>query len=348
MKIGILHHTLGSLSGGCKKMLDIARTLTDHEIILYSSEKPNLRNWNYQFAFKWMQLPSVKYRRKDWCYPLLESMLKYMDWINDDMLISTFGHIIRKPKGRVFQYLYFPHIPSSWNWKYRIYRTPYNFLIKRTLKFTEKILVASNYVKRMTERFFKIKSEQLEVIYAPIDVDTFPPLGEKNDNLVVTIAAYSRWKHIEKVNEIARKCPQYQFLVIGRIGDPAYFEYLQSIKADNVSYHINLPNPIVKSILCEARYYLHVNYNYGKNYHAEHFGNCILEALAAGCTVLAHNSGGPVEILNNGKCGFLYDKHDDVPFLLGDYFMKPEISRERAKMYDFSKFKKRLRKVLFE
>lgn len=350
VNIGVWHDKLGTLSGGCKCSVDSARALADeHEITLYSYERPLLKeHWDVSFPHKWIKLPLGKFHGKMWLYQRLISMFKSSWWANDeDILISTFGQTIFPPQGRLFQWLYFPFIPANWSFTYKIYRKPFDVLMNRTFRNSEKILVFSEYVKHITEQFYELPSEKIEVIPLSIDFNSFPEPQEKNDKLVVTTSSYCPWKHIEKVNEIACKCPEFRFVVIGRVTNSQYFNHLLAMREPNVSYLVDVPNKDVKKILLQARYYLHVNYNVGKIMDAEHFGIALIEGLAAGCTVLSHNSGGPVEILDKGTYGFLYNDHSEVPELLGNYFVSLENSRRRAQFYDFSQFRKRLNKVLF-
>jgi len=351
MKIAVLHDKMATLSGGNKCSLDTARALSDkHDIYLYSYEKPDLSKWGVDFPFKWVKLPYLKFTGKMFVYRKLKEMLKFHNWFSEmDIVISTFGQTISTTNGgRFFQWMYFPFINQGWNLKYKVYRGPFDYLMNRTLKNTEKILVFSRYVKRVVTKYYQLPPEKIEVVNLSIDTNSFPKRYKKIEKLVVTISSFCRWKHLEKVNQIARLKPDFGFYVIGRITDPNYFSYLQSIQAKNVQYLVDLPNEKVKELLASARYYLHVNYNDGSILDAEHFGIALIEGLAAGCTVFSHNSGGPIEILDKGRCGVLYEDHLQVPGLLGNLIIPDKVSQHRANDFDFSVFKHNLERVLFQ
>jgi UDP-glucose:tetrahydrobiopterin glucosyltransferase len=62
----------------------------------------------------------------------------------------------------------------------------------------------------------------------------------------------------------------------------------------------------------------------------EAFGLTTIEALACGTPVLAYSRGGPAEIVEHGKSGFLIEP-DDTDALLDAIAMVPELSRANAR-----------------
>ncbi|XP_043927607.1 GDP-Man:Man(3)GlcNAc(2)-PP-Dol alpha-1,2-mannosyltransferase [Protopterus annectens] len=76
---------------------------------------------------------------------------------------------------------------------------------------------------------------------------------------------------------------------------------------ENVEFKINIPFEELKQYLAEAVIGLHTMWN-------EHFGIGVVECMAAGTVILAHNSGGPkLDIVipyEGGQTGFLADDED--------------------------------------
>ena len=105
------------------------------------------------------------------------------------------------------------------------------------------------------------------------------------------------------------------------------------------------PLRMVKEILAKAKVYVHCAQN-------EHFGISIVEAMAAGCVPVVHNSGGPREIVSE-DAGCKWDslreavgqistliENDDVR----SAFSKASISRSRQ--FGPEEFESGLRRVL--
>lgn len=84
----------------------------------------------------------------------------------------------------------------------------------------------------------------------------------------------------------------------------------------------------------------------------ETFGMVTIEALASGCKVVGSNRGGTVEILQEGKIGWLFesgDKQDLARKLreaINDDTFLPETVQEAAKAYDFRDICKRVTSAL--
>src|SRR2546426_9894797 len=87
--------------------------------------------------------------------------------------------------------------------------------------------------------------------------------------------------------------PTARFVAIGSLqdGTSAYFDQLRRTAPENVSFTLS-PLRKAKDLLGRAMAYVHCAEN-------EHFGITIVEAMAAGCVPVVHDSGGPREIVTN-------------------------------------------------
>ena len=75
--------------------------------------------------------------------------------------------------------------------------------------------------------------------------------------------------------------------------------------ATNVEFAVNVPYSTIKTCLEESSVGIHTMWN-------EHFGIGIVEMMAAGLLVVAHNSGGPrTDIVTPGVTGFLAATADE-------------------------------------
>src|SRR5467141_817202 len=116
---------------------------------------------------------------------------------------------------------------------------------------------------------------------------------QQRENLVVTIGRIVPEKRFHLFVELARLVPETRFVAIGSLSDEtsAYYERLKRTAPENASFVLS-PLRKVKNILGRAMAYVHCAEN-------EHFGITIVEAMAAGCVPIVHDSGGPREIVTS-------------------------------------------------
>jgi len=111
--------------------------------------------------------------------------------------------------------------------------------------------------------------------------------------MVVTVGRIVPEKRFHVFVDLARLVPETKFVAIGSLspGNSDYFERLRKNAPANVSFVLS-PLRKVRDILGRAQAYIHCAEN-------EHFGITIVEAMAAGCVPVVHDSGGPREIVND-------------------------------------------------
>jgi glycosyltransferase involved in cell wall biosynthesis len=76
----------------------------------------------------------------------------------------------------------------------------------------------------------------------------------------------------------------------------------------------------VKDLLAKARIYVHCALN-------EHFGISIVEAMAAGCVPIVHNSGGAREIVTN-SVGYKWDTVDEASRQIANLTQNDSLRKE--------------------
>lgn len=105
----------------------------------------------------------------------------------------------------------------------------------------------------------------------------------------------------------------------------AYLAKLQRLAQGlDIVFHVNAPAQTLVDLYRDATVYWHAT---GLNVDlaaypgaAEHFGMTIVEAMSAACVPLAFNCGGPREIIQHGKNGFLYNSLDELVARTADLF----------------------------
>jgi len=154
------------------------------------------------------------------------------------------------------------------------------------------LLSVSDFTREFVARKWERDSKTL---YPPCPVDAFSEFSnvQSRENLVVTIGRIVPEKRFHLFVELARIVPRTRFVAIGSLSDgtTAYYDRLKRSAPENVSFVLS-PLRKVRDILGRAMAYVHCAEN-------EHFGITIVEAMAAGCVPIVHDSGGPREIVTS-------------------------------------------------
>jgi glycosyltransferase involved in cell wall biosynthesis len=154
------------------------------------------------------------------------------------------------------------------------------------------LLSVSDFTRGFVEKKWGRDSR---TVYPPCPVEAFSELSkvQPRENLVVTVGRIVPEKKFHLFVELARMVPKTRFVAIGSLSDEAstYYERLKTTAPENVSFVLS-PLRKVKSLLGRAIAYVHCAEN-------EHFGITIVEAMAAGCVPIVHDSGGPREIVTS-------------------------------------------------
>jgi glycosyltransferase involved in cell wall biosynthesis len=239
------------------------------------------------------------------------------------------------------QWGYFPrlfprslHDHSPAGWARTIRYLPLRMFYDRKISRVGLVLAISQYSKSYLDKEWK---RPTALVYPACNM--LAP-GAKRD-LVVTVARAIPIKRLGLFWEVARRCPEYQFVML-LTQDLAFTDYSMSLARDappNGRTVFNPPKEAYHRILGEASVYLHLMEN-------EPFGITIVEAMSASCVPVVHDSGGPREIVGDGV-GFRWQKIDEVPNLV-DKAMSiapSDAARRRAEDFNYEGFERRLSSV---
>jgi glycosyltransferase involved in cell wall biosynthesis len=310
MKILLVHPRLSVKGGGERVAIHsiLAATRAGHEVSLLSEafdeasfedfyDCPGLFdkvNRSYYPPFKPVLRPrALLYQRL--IYHGLK-IRKAVSQDSSDMVLSTqdIGYV-PSTHAPVVQYCYFPeyfsHLQSG-SPMWRLYYRPASAYYRNRVRRVGVLLSVSDF----TQGFVKKKWERdSRTVYPPCPVEAFSELSrvQPRDNLVVTIGRIVPEKRFHLFVELARLVPKTRFVAIGSLSDErsAYYEQLKRTAPENVSFVLS-PLRKVKDLLGRAMAYVHCAEN-------EHFGITIVEAMAAGCVPIVHDSGGPREIVTS-------------------------------------------------
>ncbi|CAG0884765.1 unnamed protein product [Cyprideis torosa] len=182
------------------------------------------------------------------------------------------------------------------------------------------VLVNSSWTRDHIRAIWRPK-EPPAVLFPPCDTERFVPpaeaaLMESRKKTVVSIAQFRPEKNhrlqIEAFSVFLKSrersdLEDCRLLLIGGVRNEEDAKLVHALEdyadelgiAEQVEFHVNIHFHQLQKHLQEAMVAIHTMKN-------EHFGIGIVECMAAGAVVLAHNSGGPsMDIIESGKTGFL-------------------------------------------
>jgi alpha-1,2-mannosyltransferase len=365
MRILVIHPRMSVFGGGERVALHsiIAALKGGHEVYL-ASEDFNVSAFEDFFAcpgvFKDVHMltyPSFQ--------PIAERMVLYQrilyhEWRlkrtlpragNVDLILST-QDAAYMPSAKVptVQYCYFPewfvHLesnPSSVFWK--MYYLPGTMFYRSRVGRIDLMLSTSNF----TQGFVKKKwGRDSTTLYPPCPVNLYQDLDGPRENLVVTVGRVVPEKRMNMFLDIARQLPKVKFAIIGSVAQDrkSYLQHLRDTASPNVSFVMS-PLRRVKDLLARAKVYVHCAMN-------EHFGITIVEAMAAGCVPVVHNSGGPREIVTE-NVGYKWNEVSEAVSLISNLIendgrrnQQSRAAEVRANQFAPEVFESRLATVLGE
>ncbi|MCL1977374.1 MAG: glycosyltransferase [Candidatus Bathyarchaeota archaeon] len=221
-----------------------------------------------------------------------------------------------------------PDVKHRWLWKLLYW--PIIFQRERQVKKIDLLMCNSYYTQNaIMDRW----GRKAEVVYPPVDIEDFKPA--KKELFVVSVGCFVPNKNYELIVQVAKQMPNVKFVIVGRkcLNDP-YYDKIAALKPDNVDLIANATHADLSVLLGKAKVYLH-------GMIGEHFGISVVEAMAAGCIPVVHNTGGPKEIV--GSYGSLYNSVDECIKAIEEALqseINPSDLVERAKMFCSDNFKK--------
>src|SRR6266496_6059892 len=351
MKVLLVHPRLSVKGGGERVAIHsiLAATKAGHEVTLVSEQFdeasfeefygcPGLFdkvNRSYYPHFKPLLGPRVLlYQRLAYHWFRIRGIVSRDSF---DIVLSTqdIGYVpsTRTP---VVQYCYFPeyfsHLQSStspiWRPYYQLASSYYRNRVHRV----RILLSVSDFTRGFVDRKWGRDST---TVYPPCPVEAYSELSrmQPRENLVVTVGRIVPEKRFHLFVELARMVPRTRFVAIGSLSDgtSAYYERLRRTAPANVSFVLS-PLRKVKDLLGRAMAYVHCAEN-------EHFGITIVEAMAAGCVPIVHDSGGPREIVTN-DVGYRWKLIDQATESISSLITDDEVRRKKsnAAMYRAENF----------
>jgi glycosyltransferase involved in cell wall biosynthesis len=283
-----------------------------------------------------------------------------------DLIINTSNSLIFLPRRKqVITYMFFPrkrrimadvvsiHRPDlRLRWGSRVWLQ--RVLLRALYRLSKpqphhEIVSLSHFTKSALEQEYRVP-ENLPVIYPAVDVTAFQKDRGERSLAIVTVGRFGSSKRQLEQIKLAERLPHIPFHLVGFAKNVDYYRkcesYVKGREVTNVHLHPDAPFSDMLGLLQSSKYFLHTLIN-------EPFGITAVQAMAAGCLPIVHDSGGQRETVPEPT--LRYKGLEDVPHIL-EYCESQEAAAldalvHRLQQHAFSQFgtevfEKKMRAVL--
>lgn len=343
MKAAIYNPYLDTLGGGERYTLTFAKVLAEvgYDVDIEWGDDSILKKLSDRFGLK------------------LQKNIKIVDTVNrgenyDLIFYVTDGSIptLRARKN----YLHFQVPFHNVNGK--------SLLNKMKLFRVDKIICNSYFTKKVVDDEYGFNSV---VLYPPVATNLYKP--KRKLNQICYIGRFSTLTqnkgHEILIQQFKKLVNEKNFinwkLVFAGGAEVGADEYLKKLKTDATGYNIEfVESPkidVLKEIFGESKmFWSGAGFNVDENIEpekTEHFGISLVEAMSAGCVPVVYNAGGPKEIIDNGKNGFLWQNGkeliDFTKKIVVESGALKKLSNEAiksSKKYGYEEFKREVIKII--
>jgi len=355
MRIAIFHDFFGTIGGGEKLVVELARGLKA-DIITTQIDKKNI---------KLMSADDIKIISigKPILFPVLKQisasiMFAKAKHNNYDFYILSGNWAIFAAKHHKPNLLYchtpvrmfyqaYPDFKKLAPWwakpLFALWVKVHKYFLEKNLKHIGAVVANSNDCKERVKKYYKRASI---VINPPIKQYKFRKYGD----FWLSVNRLYPHKRVELQLEAFRKLPKEKLVIVGGVtkGDhsEAYKKELLWDKPSNVVFLGEVNEKKLEELYADCKGFIATS-------EKEDFGMNVLEAMSAGKAVAAVNEGGYKETMINGKTGFLVNADvDDVVKAIKKINSNParfrKMCEKRAEQYSVNNFIKKMRLEVYE
>ncbi len=196
---------------------------------------------------------------------------------------------------------------------------------------------------------------EAKVLHPPVNVESLLQLGDRKENIVLTVSRFTPEKNLEAVVRVAKMVPEAQFYMVGSTSSYSgpVLERVRSLidglRADNVHVETDVPRRRLDELYSTSKVYLHPPF-------PEHFGIAIAEGAAAGAVPVVYKDGGGwTDIASRVDPALGYTNVEEaasvVRSLLRDEARRASLAnraREVARGFSYEAFRENVRSAIEE
>ncbi|GHT51441.1 glycosyl transferase [Spirochaetia bacterium] len=360
-KIAIIHYWLINMRGGEKVLEALLEIFPGADIYTHVYNKKNISEKIKSHKIFTTFINRLPFADKLYQYylPLMPKALSKLDLQKYDFIISSESG---PAKGVTIHedayHICYCHTPMRYVWDlYNDYLKQSNFIVKFFMRLfipylriwdiqtSEKVncfIANSEFVAKRIRRYYNKASK---VIYPPVSIEKYLSINRKPNDFYLFFGQLTKYKRYDIAIEACLKIGR-SLIVVG--GGLSRKEFIKYGKNGLIKFTGSLPDPDIIKLLSEAKALLFPG--------IEDFGIIPVEAMAAGCPVIAYRRGGAMETVLENVTGLFFDEQT-VESLVDAIirFEKQEKQfndRDKFKKHvqQFSKdeFLKKIKKVIYE
>ena len=355
-RVALVHDWLTGMRGGEKVLEQIAELFPTAPIftLIHFPGSVSRELESHPITSSFLQdYPGIRGNYRRWL-PAFPAAIEDFDFTPFDLIISS-SHCVAKgaqPRPGAF-HLCYCHTPMryAWDQEHAYFPNRTGLLARiRSLILTrlrnwdvtsagrvDLFVANSTFVASRIERYY---NRQAEVIHPPVDVGTFEPAGKAREKFCLMVSALSPYKRIDIAIDACQKLD----LELRIVGDGPEWERLSQSIGSRTRLLGRVDQDTLLDLYQRASCFLQPG--------TEDFGISSVEALAAGCPVVALGRGGVVDIVNDGEHGVLYQDADSPDALAAAIDKSFTIRfnelnlRRRAEEFSDARFKGSLRELI--
>lgn len=360
MKVALVCDWLTVPGGAEKVLLAVHQMFPDAPIYTSKYDKKGI-DWfsDADVRTGWLQIFPSKLRRL--IAPLRQIYFNHLDLSKYDLIISVTGAEAKSIKKGNATHICYCHVPTQYYWQmYDDYiKNPgfgfINPLARLGLKLGVKPLrkadfkasqrpdyfvTISSYAADMIKKYYK---RDAVVIAPPVEVEKFHNNKTGKRHGFVNFSRQVSWKRQDLIVKACLKANK-EVTLVGE--GPEHAQLVALAKDSSLIHFIPFSKPDkLRELAATSEAFIFPS--------QEPFGIAPVEALAAGCPVIAFKQGGALDYVHEGKNGAFFEKQSTTSLAKtlesfdGSKYKREEIVRS-ADFYSVEEFKRKLQELIDE